>query len=113
LKDDVPLILGIDFLVKVAPHVDWKTRKITCYVRNRKYVLPTCDYTNDYIVYDDNTFAGLAVDDVDTCTSNSQPELHSTVTNSKNSNKVALGERLSNRPLGAENCPTPGLKRRK
>jgi len=94
LEGDVPLILGIDFLVKCAPHVDWKCKKVTCYVNNKKYILPTCSINSANDVTDHNSFAGLPLDDVDTCITNSQPELGDTVTVSKNSNTLALGESL-------------------
>ncbi len=58
----MPLILGMDFLVKVSPSVDWKNHKVTCYVGNRKYVLPTCSISNIDTICDHNTFAGLSVD---------------------------------------------------
>jgi hypothetical protein len=59
----VPLILGMDFLVKVSPSVDWKSNKVTCYVGNKKYILPTCNINNIDTICDHNTFAGLNVDD--------------------------------------------------
>jgi hypothetical protein len=60
----VPLILGMDFLVKVSPSVDWKKGKVTCYVKNRKYTLPTTSISNINSFCDDNSFAGLHVSDV-------------------------------------------------
>jgi hypothetical protein len=60
----VPLILGMDFLVKVSPSVDWKKGKVTCYVKNKKYILPTTSISNINKFCDDNSFAGLHVSDV-------------------------------------------------
>ena len=63
LNGDVPLILGMDFLTSAQPSVDWKNRKVTVYVVNKKYDLPTCTI-GDVDQQDDNSFAGLDVDDV-------------------------------------------------
>ncbi len=60
----MPLILGMDFLVKVSPFVDWKKGKVTCYVGNTKYTLPTASISNINSLCDDNPFAGLHVEDV-------------------------------------------------
>ena len=60
----MPLILGMDFLVKVSPSVDWKKGKVTCYVDNTKYTLPTTSISNINSLCDDNSFAGLHVEDV-------------------------------------------------
>ena len=66
MKGDVPLILGMDFLVKTSPFVDWKRRIVTCYVGTTKYNLPTCKINDIDSICDDNTFAGLYVDnDID------------------------------------------------
>jgi hypothetical protein len=54
LKGDVPLILGMDFLVKVSPSVDWKNKRVTCYVGSRHFNLPTCDIKNLSDICDDN-----------------------------------------------------------
>ena len=54
LKGDVPLILGMDFLVKVSPSVNWKHKQVTCYVGSKKYILPTCNIDNLDTICDDN-----------------------------------------------------------
>jgi hypothetical protein len=54
----------MDFLVKVSPSVDWKRGSVTCWVNNKKYVLPTCNINNINKLCDDNSFAGLDVDNV-------------------------------------------------
>jgi hypothetical protein len=59
----VPLILGMDFLVKMFPSIDWKRGSVTCYVGNKKYVSPTCNINNVNRICDNNSFAGLNVDD--------------------------------------------------
>jgi hypothetical protein len=82
----VPLILGMDFLVKVSPAVDWKAAKVTCYVGTKKYILPTCNIGNVDNITDANSFAGLSVDDVD---DNSENELSRGVAITKNSTHVA------------------------
>jgi hypothetical protein len=86
LKGDVPLILGMDFLVKVSPAIDWKNSKVTCYVGTKKFILPTCSIGNVDNITDANTFAGLEVDDV---SDNSENELSRAVPISKNSTHVA------------------------
>jgi hypothetical protein len=53
----------MDFLVKTSPFVDWKRRIVTCYVGTTKYNLPTCKINDIDSICDDNTFAGLYVDD--------------------------------------------------
>ena len=68
----MPLILGMDFLVKASPAVDWKASKVTCYVGTKKYILPTCNISNVDNITDANSFAGLSVDDVN---DNSENEL--------------------------------------
>ena len=76
----------MDFLVKVSPYVDWKNKRVTCYVGSKKFILPTCNIDNLDSICDDNQFAGLHVDDE---ISNSESELHDGITNSKISNTVA------------------------
>lgn len=63
LSGDVPLILGMEFLTSVSPSVDWKNKKVCCFVGNRKYILPTCSIDSVDAKNDDNSFAGLSVDD--------------------------------------------------
>ena len=63
LKGDVPLILGMDFLTHVSPYVNWKNKLVTCYVGTRKFILPTCSIGEVPVNSDDNSFAGLSVDD--------------------------------------------------
>ena len=53
----------MDFLTSAQPSVDWKNRKVTVYVVNKKYDLPTCTI-GDVDQQDDNSFAGLDVDDI-------------------------------------------------
>lgn len=55
----------MDFLVKVAPFVDWKQKTVTCYVGTKKYILPTCSIGSIGNISDDNSFAGLQVDVTD------------------------------------------------
>jgi hypothetical protein len=76
----------MDFLVKASPSVDWKAKKVTCYVGNKKYNLPTCNITNVNTLCDDNQFAGLHVDDDN---DNSEHELSSDAVVTKNSNTGA------------------------
>ena len=76
----------MDFLVKVSPSVNWKHKQVTYYVGSKKYILPTCNIDNFDTICDDNQFAGLYVDNKN---SNSEPELHDGITNSKISNTVA------------------------
>ena len=84
----MPLILGMDFLVKTSPAIDWKAGTVTCYVGTRKYNLPTCNIGNVDDITNANSFAGLSVDDdID----NSENELSRNVTVSKNSNIMATG----------------------
>ena len=49
----------MDSLVKAYPSVDWKAKKVTCYVGNKKYNLPTCNLD----ISDDNSFANLPTND--------------------------------------------------
>lgn len=63
LSGDVPLILGMEFLTSASPSVDWKAKKVCCFVGSRKYILPTCEIGAVDICNDDNSFAGLTVDD--------------------------------------------------
>ncbi len=79
----------MDFLVKTSPSVDWKRGQVTCYIGSTKYKLPTCNINSVDTICDDNSFAGLHVDDD---ISNSEHELQRGVTISKNSDHVALGE---------------------
>ena len=55
----MPLILGMDFLVKASPSVNWKEKKVTCYVGTKSYILPTCSINDVDNVTDANSFAGL------------------------------------------------------
>ena len=64
LSGDVPLILGMDFLMSAQPSVDWKNRKVSVFVGVRKFDLPTCNI-GSVDVQDSNSFAGLEVDDDD------------------------------------------------
>ena len=82
----MPLILGMDFLVKASPSVNWKEKKVTCYVGTKSYILPTCSINDVDNVTDANSFAGLSVDDD---TDRSEPEQSSGATISKNSAHVA------------------------
>ena len=76
----------MDFLVKTSPAVDWKRGKVTCYVGSTKYSLPTCNINSIDSICDDNTFAGLHVDDeIDS----SEHELSSVPIITKNSAHVA------------------------
>ena len=43
LKGEVPLILGMDFLTKVHPSIDFRNKRVTCYVGTRKFELPACE----------------------------------------------------------------------
>ena len=76
----------MDFLVKTSPSVDWKRGQVTCYVNNKKYILPTCNIHSIDNICDDNMFAGLHVDDD---FGNSEHELQRSATVSKNSVKMA------------------------
>ena len=89
LKGDVPLILGMDFLVKTSPYVNWKDRTVTCYVGNKKYILPTCNIGSVDNMCDDNSFAGLPVD---VPKDSSEHELSNSNNISNISNRVAAGE---------------------
>ena len=82
----MPLILGMDFLVKASPSVDWKNNTVTCYVGKNKYILPTCNINSIDSICDHNTFAGLNVDDD---LDNSDHELSRDTNSSKNSKHVA------------------------
>ncbi len=82
----MPLILGMDFLVKASPSDDWKQKKVTCYVGPKSYILPTCSINDVDNVSDVNLFAGLSVDDE---TDRSEPEGSSDEAISKNSAHVA------------------------
>lgn len=62
LNGDVPLILGMDFLTSAQPSVDWKNRKVMVFIGQKKYDLPTCSI-GEVNQQDDNSFAGLNVDD--------------------------------------------------
>ncbi len=42
----MPLILGMDFLVKTSPAINWKSSKVTCFVGSKKFNLPTCSISN-------------------------------------------------------------------
>jgi hypothetical protein len=76
----------MDFLVKTSPHVDWKGGKVTCYVGSKQYILPTCNIKNINSICDDNSFAGLHVDnDLDS----SEHELSRGTIVTKNSRHVA------------------------
>ena len=74
LEGDVPLILGMDFLVKAQPMVNWKGKSVSCLVGKKRFDLPTCEIggsTNQEDSgahrLDNNSFKGLDVDfDVDT-----------------------------------------------
>lgn len=67
----------MDFLVKTSPAINWKSSTVTCYVGNKRYILPTCNISNIDDISNANQFAGLAVDDdVD----NSENELSDNVT---------------------------------
>ena len=82
----MPLILGMDFLSKTSPAINWKTGTVTCYVGTRKYNLPTCNIGDVDDITNANSFAGLSVDDEN---DNSENELSSDVIIPKNSNIVA------------------------
>ena len=82
----MPLILGMDFLVKASPAIDWKAATVTCFVGSKKYILPTCNIGNVNNITDANLFAGLDVDDF---LDNSENELSRAVPISKNSTHVA------------------------
>ena len=43
LEGQVPLILGMEFLVKAQPMVDWKGKSVSCLVGKKKFDLPTCE----------------------------------------------------------------------
>ena len=108
LKGNVPLILGMDFLVKASPAIDWKAAKVTCYVGIKKYNLPTCSIGNVDNITDANSFAGLEVDDVP---DNSENELSRDVPITKNSTHVAPLVDALKSTMGAENCPGQDKKR--
>jgi hypothetical protein len=59
LKGDVPLILGMEFLWKVTPNINWKHNLVTCIKDNKTYNLPTCNLG----ISDDNSFASLPTND--------------------------------------------------
>lgn len=40
LRGDDPLILDIDFLASAFSSVDWKGKKVTCFVGVRKFDIP-------------------------------------------------------------------------
>ena len=46
LRGDVPLILGMDFLTSAHPSIDFRNKKVVCYVGSRKFELPTCEIGN-------------------------------------------------------------------
>lgn len=60
----MPLILGMDFLVKTSPSIDWKKGKVTCQVGTKFFNLPTCSISSFSEKSDDNTFAGLPIEEV-------------------------------------------------
>ena len=43
LDGDVPLILGMDFLTSAHPHINFRTKEVTCYVGTSRFRLPTCE----------------------------------------------------------------------
>ena len=51
----MPLILGMEFLRKVTPSINWKHNLVTCSKNNKVYNLPTCNLG----VSDNNSFANL------------------------------------------------------
>ena len=51
----MPLILGMYFLVKASPSVNWKQKKVTCYVGTKNYILPTCSINDVDNVADANS----------------------------------------------------------
>jgi hypothetical protein len=53
------LILGLPWLFKINPHIDWKTRTITITAKNQKYLLKT---TNPYKQMIKNNVADMTVD---------------------------------------------------
>jgi hypothetical protein len=59
LKGDVPLILGMEFLRKTTPLINWKHNIVTCIKNNITYNLPTCKLG----ISDDNSFANLPTND--------------------------------------------------
>ena len=63
LKGDVPLILGMEFLTSASPSVDWKAKTVCCFVGKKKFILPSCKIGEVDASNDDNSFAGLTVDD--------------------------------------------------
>ena len=68
LRGDVPLILGMEFLASAHPYIDFKNKKVVCYVGNKRFDLPTCEIGNvDEHVQcaDSNQFAGLDVENLD------------------------------------------------
>ena len=67
----------MDFLVKASPSVNWKQKKVTCYVGTKNYILPTFSINDVDNVSDANSFAGLSVDDE---TDRSEPERSSDAT---------------------------------
>ena len=79
----------MDFLVKVSPSVDWKRGKVTTYVGNKKYILPSCDITSINQVSDDNSFAGLEIENINSDLDNSGIELSRDTICTKNSVHVA------------------------
>ncbi len=52
----------MDFLVKVSPDVDWKEGKVTKYIGNKLYVLPTCNINSISKISNDKSFAGLDIE---------------------------------------------------
>ena len=55
----------MDFLKYVSPDVDWNDDKITTYVGNKKFVLPTCNINSISKISDNNSFAELTIEDTD------------------------------------------------
>jgi hypothetical protein len=55
----------MDFLKYVSPDVDWKEGKVTTYVGNKKFILPTCNINSISKISDDNSFAELTIEDTD------------------------------------------------
>lgn len=105
LRGDVPLILGMDFLASASPSVDWKGKKVTCFVGVRKFDLPTCEIGDVDTQCDDNSFAGLSVDDGAVHVPSSE------CADLAEKADVAIGESCSVETSGAENCPVKGKKR--
>ena len=68
LRGDIPLILGMEFLSSAHPAIDFKNKKVVCYVGQKRFDLPTCEIGNvDEHVQcaHGNQFAGLQVENSD------------------------------------------------